>query len=90
MTNVQWRMGSIAFTRNDAAFVFWAGYGMENPTTFTPTYCDVGMLSGSIYAHTFGTTSVEGILPFSEGGFGDIAGAARPSRPTRPRPSACT
>jgi len=75
-TNVQWRMGTIAFTRNDAAFVFWAGYGLENPTTFSPTYCAIAQLSGSMYAFTFGTTSVDGILPFNEGGFGDIAGSS--------------
>ncbi len=74
VNTVQWRMGSLAFTRDNAAFVFWAGYGMENPTSFSSTYCEAGQLSGSLYAFTFGTTSVDGILPTSQGGHVDITG----------------
>ncbi len=77
VTTVQWRMGALAFTRDNKAFVFWAGFSNQTPTTFSSTFADIVMQSGSMYAYKLGTTSLDGILPFAQGGHADITGATK-------------
>ncbi len=76
-TTINWRIGSIAFTRNNAAFVFWAGFPLQGATQFNAVYVDGSCLSGSLYAYTTGTALLEGIFPSAQGGHQDITGAAK-------------
>src|SRR4029453_16524775 len=72
-TSFFWRMGCLAFTRNNTALNFWAGYALSYPTSYYQAYVNMTEMSGSMYSYTLGGTNVLGILGYTDGGHIDVS-----------------
>ena len=75
-TNINWRIGCLAYTRNNGALTFWAGAPLNSGNLYNYQYADGCCLAGTMYAYTPSTNTLEGILPAAQGGHSDVFNAA--------------